>query len=100
MWQLALTALRRANKNHGILDFERYLDRILARQQPTHSISDLSGLLNPIESLINKLESPSAKDVKHIDRKLKSCLDPGLHDKSKKRKHRSKDSSNEVHDMA
>ncbi|XP_031092993.1 cyclin-H1-1 [Ipomoea triloba] len=98
--QLALTALRRANKNHGILDFERYLERILARQQPTHSISDLSGLLNPIESLINKLESPSAKDVKHIDRKLKSCLDPGLHDKSKKRKHRSKDSSNEVHDMA
>lgn len=31
---------------------------------------------------ICKLEAPpTSKDVKHIDRKLKSCLDPGSHDK-------------------
>lgn len=30
---------------------------------------------------VSKLETPTSKDVKHIDRKLKSCLDPGSHDK-------------------
>ncbi|KAL0317061.1 UNVERIFIED_CONTAM: Cyclin-H1-1 [Sesamum angustifolium] len=48
---------------------------------------------------INKLETPTSKDVKHIDRKLKSCLDPSSHDKSKKRKHRSKEGSTEMQDM-
>ncbi|CAH9105402.1 unnamed protein product [Cuscuta epithymum] len=98
--QLALAALRRANAIHGALDFERYLESVLSHQQATNAILDISGPLNAIDFMINKLEFPSAKDVKHIDRKLKSCLDPGLHDKSKKRKHRSKEGANEVHDLS
>ncbi|XP_016473803.1 cyclin-H1-1 isoform X5 [Nicotiana tabacum] len=99
--QLALAALRRANVVHDILDFERYLRSILSRQQSTQAISELSVSLNTIDSLICKLEAPpTSKDVKHIDRKLKSCLDPGSHDKSKKRKHRSKESSTEVQDLS
>ncbi|XP_009620421.1 cyclin-H1-1 isoform X4 [Nicotiana tabacum] len=99
--KLALAALRRANVVHDILDFERYLRSILSRQQSTQAISELSVSLNTIDSLICKLEAPpTSKDVKHIDRKLKSCLDPGSHDKSKKRKHRSKESSTEVQDLS
>uniref|UniRef100_M1AK87 CAK associated cyclinH homolog n=1 Tax=Solanum tuberosum TaxID=4113 RepID=M1AK87_SOLTU len=30
---------------------------------------------------VGKLLTPTSKDVKHVDRKLKSCLDPGSHDK-------------------
>ncbi|VFQ63066.1 unnamed protein product [Cuscuta campestris] len=98
--QLALAALRRANGIPGVLDFDRYLERILAHQQASNAILDLSGPLNAIDSMINKLVFPSPKDVKHIDRKLKACLDPGLHDKSKKRKHRSNESSNDVPNLA
>ncbi|XP_027114650.1 cyclin-H1-1 [Coffea eugenioides] len=97
--QLALAALRRSNEACGIFDFERYLKSVLSRQHPTLSNSDLAVFLNPVDSLVNKLETPTSKDVKHIDRKLKSCLDPGSHDKSKKRKHRSKESSNDILDM-
>ncbi|KAF3652275.1 putative FBD-associated F-box protein-like [Capsicum annuum] len=34
-----------------------------------------------LSNVIGKLLTPTSKDVKHIDRKLKSCLDPGSHDK-------------------
>ncbi|WMV11990.1 hypothetical protein MTR67_005375 [Solanum verrucosum] len=111
---LALAALHRANAVHGIFDFERYLRSVLSHHdQPGHAISELTGSINAIDSLailllpelltfeqIGKLLTPTSKDVKHIDRKLKSCLDPGSHDKSKKRKHRSKDISNEVTDIS
>uniref|UniRef100_A0A3Q7EPL3 Cyclin-like domain-containing protein n=1 Tax=Solanum lycopersicum TaxID=4081 RepID=A0A3Q7EPL3_SOLLC len=94
--QLALTALHRADAAHGIFDFERYLRSVLSHHdQPGHAISELTDSIN-----VGKLLTPTSKDVKHIDRKLKSCLDPGSHDKSKKRKHRSKDSSNEVTDIS
>ncbi|XP_060219170.1 cyclin-H1-1 isoform X1 [Lycium barbarum] len=98
--QLALAALHRANAVHGLFDFERYLRSVLSHDHPAHAISELAGSINAIDSLIGKLSTPTSKDVKHIDRKLKSCLDPGSHDKSKKRKHRSKDSSNEVTDIS
>ncbi|KAK4437498.1 Cyclin-H1-1 [Sesamum alatum] len=97
--QLALAALRRACEVHKVIDFERYLQNMLSLRHPAHGISELNLALNAIDMLINKLETPTSKDVKHIDRKLKSCLDPSSHDKSKKRKHRSKDSSTEMHDM-
>ncbi|PIN03471.1 Cdk activating kinase (CAK)/RNA polymerase II transcription initiation [Handroanthus impetiginosus] len=98
--QLALAALRRASEIHKVFDFERYLKSMVSRQHPAHSISELYLSMNTIDTLISKLETPSAKDVKHIDRKLKSCLDPSSHEKSKKRKHRSKESSTETHDMS
>ncbi|XAR69937.1 hypothetical protein NMG60_11001716 [Bertholletia excelsa] len=94
--QLALAALYRSNKLHRLLDFERYLRSLLERQHPAHSISELTVALNAIDSMVNKQETPTATDVKHIDRKLRSCRDPSSHDKSKKRKHRSKDSTNEL----
>ncbi|EYU42757.1 hypothetical protein ABFS82_13G003500 [Erythranthe guttata] len=94
--QLALAALRRSCEVHKVNDFERYIKSMLSRQHPAHGLSDLHLPLNAIDILINKLETPTSKDVKHIDRKLKSCLDPSSHEKSKKRKHRSKESSNDV----
>ena len=30
---------------------------------------------------VSKLETPTATDMKHIDRKLKSCRDPSSHEK-------------------
>jgi cyclin H len=94
--QLALAALRRANALHDFPDFDRYLGNMISHHHPTHSISELANSLNIIDSLISKLETSNAKDMKHIDRKLKACRDPSSSDKSKKRKHRSKDSSSEM----
>ncbi|XP_052208933.1 cyclin-H1-1 isoform X2 [Diospyros lotus] len=96
--QLALAALRKSNAVHMVLDFERYLWSILSRQHSssTHPISELTVSLNAIDSMVNKLETPTAADMKHIDRKLKSCRNPSSHDKSKKRKHRSKEGSNQL----
>ncbi|KZV21175.1 hypothetical protein F511_24739 [Dorcoceras hygrometricum] len=91
--QLALAALRRASSLNKFIDFERYLKSMLSRYHPSHSISELNLCLSEIDKLIDTLETPTSKDVKHIDRKLKSCLDPSSHDKSKKRKHKSKESS-------
>lgn len=98
--QLALTALRRSVWLHGGVDFERYLKSVLSRQQNLHPLSELISSLDAVDTLISKLETPTSKEVKHIDRKLKSCLDPVSHDKSKKRKHRSKDSSTDMLDVS
>ncbi|XP_057511201.1 cyclin-H1-1 [Actinidia eriantha] len=95
--QLALAALRKSNEVHGVLDLERYLESLLSRQHSTHTISELTVSLNAIDSLVSKHETPTATDMKHIDRKLKSCRDPSSHEKSKKRKHRSKETSNPLH---
>lgn len=91
--QLALAALRRASSYNKFIHFERYLKSMLSRYHPSHAISELYLRLSEIDILIDTLENPTSKDVKHIDRKLKSCLDPSSHDKSKKRKHKSKESS-------
>ncbi|KAK9084156.1 hypothetical protein Scep_030627 [Stephania cephalantha] len=91
--QLALAALRRSNEVHRVLDFERYLNSIFSRQQTAHSISELIQSLNAIDNLVSKLKIPTAKDMRHIDRKLKSCLDPSSQDDSKKREKKSKHKS-------
>ncbi|XP_073049024.1 cyclin-H1-1 [Primulina eburnea] len=91
--QLALAALRKASSYNKFIDFERYLKSMLSRYHPSHAISELNLRLSEIDTLIDTLETPTSKDVKHIDRKLKSCLDPSSHDKTKKRKHKSKESS-------
>ncbi|XP_038883649.1 cyclin-H1-1 isoform X1 [Benincasa hispida] len=101
--QLALAALRRSNEVHGVIDFESYLDSILSRQNSAHTISELYERINSIESLVNRYAFPSEKDLKHINRKLKSCWGLGSNDESKKRekksKHKSKKSSNEMQKM-
>lgn len=101
--QLALAALRRSNEVHGVIDFDSYLDSILSRQNSAHTISELYEHINSIESLVNRYTFPSEKDLKHINRKLKSCWGLGSNDESKKRekksKHKSKKSSNEIPNM-
>ncbi|XP_058088823.1 cyclin-H1-1 isoform X2 [Magnolia sinica] len=96
--QLALAALRRATEVHKVLDFERYLESIFSRQRSTHTISELIGSLNAIDSWVRELKIPTAKDMRHIDRKLKNCWDPSSQDdkkREKRSKHKSKRSSNE-----
>ncbi|EXC20624.1 hypothetical protein L484_027180 [Morus notabilis] len=97
--QLALAALRSSNEVHRVIDFERYLKRILTRQNSAHTMSELIESLNAIDSWVKRYKFPSEKDLKHINRKLKSCWGLSSHDESKKRekksKHKSRKSSNE-----
>ncbi|KAJ4954073.1 hypothetical protein NE237_030905 [Protea cynaroides] len=97
--QLALAALRRSNELHRVVDYERYLESILSRQHSLHSVSELCESLDAIDSLVSKLKIPTAKDMRHIDRKLKSCWDPSSQDdkkREKKSKHKSKKASAET----
>ncbi|CAL9167531.1 unnamed protein product [Musa hybrid cultivar] len=91
--QLSLASLHRANEVHGVLDFERYLNVLLSRQHSAYSTSQLFESLKSIDSLVGKLNIPTAKDMRHIDRKLKSCWDPISQDENKKREKRSKHKS-------
>ncbi|KAG8648278.1 cyclin-H1-1 isoform X2 [Manihot esculenta] len=97
--QLALAALRIANEMHQVLDFERYLRNILSRQNSVHTISNLTESLDAIDSWVKKYKFPTEKDMKHINRKLKSCWGHSSHDdkkREKKSKHKSHKSSNEM----
>lgn len=96
--QLALAALRASSIVHGFLNYERYVKNLLSRQRASHTISELISSLNSIDSMVSRLETRNDNDpdMKHIFRKLKSCRgDPSSHDKSKKRKHRSKEKTNQ-----
>ncbi|XP_012434137.1 cyclin-H1-1 isoform X1 [Gossypium raimondii] len=98
--QLALAALRNANEMHRVLDFEGYLRRILARQNSKHTILQLIESLDAIDAWVRKFKFPTEKDMKHINRKLKSCWGHSSHDDSKKRekkRHKSHKSLNEAH---
>ncbi|WJX63347.1 Cyclin-H1-1, variant 4 [Trifolium repens] len=98
--QLALAALRTSNALHKVLDFDSFLSRIFSRQNSTHTMADLLESLDAIESWVRKYRSPSEKELKHINRKLKSCWGHSSHDEGKKRekksKHKSRKSSNEA----
>ncbi|XVF57474.1 hypothetical protein PTKIN_Ptkin06aG0208200 [Pterospermum kingtungense] len=97
--QLALAALRGANEMHRVVDFERYLTSILTRQNSERTISQLMESLNAINTWVRKYKFPTEKDMKHINRKLKSCWGHSSQDDSKKRekkRHKSHKSSNEV----
>ncbi|OMO68793.1 hypothetical protein CCACVL1_19830 [Corchorus capsularis] len=96
--QLALAALRSANRMHGVLDFEQYLRSIVMRQNAEHNISQLTESLNAIDACVTKYKFPTEKDMKHINRKLKSCWGHSSHDdkKREKKRHKSHKSSNEV----
>ncbi|PKA61342.1 Cyclin-H1-1 [Apostasia shenzhenica] len=97
--QLALSALRRSNNVLKIINFERYLESVLFRQPYTHNTSRLIESLNSIDFLVEKLAIPTAKDMRHIDRKLRSCQDPSSQEdkkREKKSKHKSKRTASEM----
>ncbi|KAJ0905786.1 putative cyclin [Helianthus annuus] len=79
--QLALAALRRANEEYPVVNFERYLNNILSRQHPARPVPELTKYLDAVDQMVNNLVTPTAADMKHIDRKLKYCRDPGSHEK-------------------
>ncbi|GAV88742.1 Cyclin_N domain-containing protein [Cephalotus follicularis] len=95
--QLALAALRRSNEVHAVLDFQRYLGSIISRQNSAFTTAELFESLDAIDSLVMSYKFPSERDMKHINRKLKSCWG---HDDGKKRekksRHKSQKSSNEI----
>ncbi|XP_050222020.1 cyclin-H1-1 isoform X1 [Mercurialis annua] len=78
--QLALAALRSANEMHRVIDFERYVNDILSRQNMVHTVSNFFESLDTIISWIKKYKFPTEKDMKHINRKLKSCWGHGSHE--------------------
>ncbi|GLU09643.1 hypothetical protein SLE2022_264920 [Rubroshorea leprosula] len=86
MLKMALAALCRANEVHGLIDFENYLMSILTHQRSAHTILELTESLNAIDSWVLKFKFPTEKDMKHINRKLKSCLGHGTHDEKKREK--------------
>ncbi|XP_039171281.1 uncharacterized protein LOC120285977 isoform X1 [Eucalyptus grandis] len=91
--QLALAALRHANEVHRVLDYERYLENMLIRQNSIHSSTELIQHLNAIDSSVRTYKFPSEKDMKHINRKLRSCWGLSSHDDSNKRDKKSKHKS-------
>ncbi|XP_026413833.1 cyclin-H1-1-like isoform X4 [Papaver somniferum] len=100
--QLALAALRKANDVHTVVDFPRYLEHVYSRQHSNHNISELIECLNAIDHSVMKLKIPTAKDMRHTDRKLKSCLDPSSQEdkkREKKSKHKLRKSSSTAHGM-
>ncbi|KAE8684106.1 Cyclin H,1 isoform 3 [Hibiscus syriacus] len=96
--ELALAALRSANEMHRVLDFEGYLRNLLGRQNSEHSIFQFIESLNAIDVWVAKYKFPTEKDMKHINRKLKSCWGHSSHDdkKREKKRHKSHRSSNEA----
>ncbi|XP_047340963.1 cyclin-H1-1 [Impatiens glandulifera] len=95
--QLALAVLRRSNEMHGFFSFEGYLESLLSRQSLSDTLSELTNKLNVIDTLVNNIKNLTDADMKHINRKLRSCQERSSHDKSKKRKHRSKEGSSDLH---
>ncbi|KAL1198035.1 Cyclin-H1-1 [Cardamine amara subsp. amara] len=91
--QLALASLRIANGVLGVVDFDRYLENIVSQPNSEHTTSELTKLLGDIESLVKSYKYPSEKDMKHINRKLKSCLGHSSSHDDKKREKRSKHKS-------
>lgn len=93
--QLALVALHRANEALRVLDFERYLESTLSRQG-AHAVPELAQSMTAVELLLGQLKIPTAKDMRHIDRKLKGCWDPSSQDENKKREKKSKHKSKKI----
>ncbi|KAH9288483.1 hypothetical protein KI387_032600 [Taxus chinensis] len=96
--QLALAALRRMSKEYMAFDFDRYLKRVCSRQKSTHTELEFIGILNDIDVVVVG-RNPIAKDMRHVDRKLKHCRNSGLQDENKKRekkKHKSKRTSSDM----
>ncbi|XP_027934215.1 cyclin-H1-1 [Vigna unguiculata] len=101
--QLALAALGNSNALHNVIDFDSYLGSIFYGQNSMHTMAELAESLHAIDSCVKNYKIPSDKELKHINRKLKSCWGHSSHDEGKKRekksKHKSKRSSNEAQNM-
>ncbi|EHA8587605.1 Cyclin-H1-1 [Cocos nucifera] len=78
-----------------LLETALFSRKLHSYQIPESSLVSKSFLLE-----LGKLKIPSTKDMRHIDRKLKSCWDPSPQDESKKRekksKHKSKRTASEM----
>ncbi|XP_074311571.1 cyclin-H1-1 isoform X1 [Silene latifolia] len=99
--QLALAALRRANNELGVLDFERYLQSIFSRQHSTHTLSELNQAFDAFDYLITT-KTCDGEEMKRAAKKLKSCQDVGSHDgkkREKKSKRRSHKTSQDIQSM-
>ncbi|XP_058760584.1 cyclin-H1-1-like [Vicia villosa] len=101
--QLALAALRTSNALHKVVDFDSFLSRVFSLKNSTHTMDELLESLDAIDSWVRKYVSPSEKELKHIDRKVKSCWGHSSHDDGKKRekksKHKSRKSSKEAQNV-
>nr|AAU93531.1 cyclin H-1 [Zea mays] len=78
--QLALAALHKSNDLLRVVDFERYLEIIFSRQHSDCPIEQFVQSINEINYLVDQLNIPTVKDMRHVDRKLKHCWDPSSHD--------------------
>ncbi|CAN1219895.1 CYCH1-1 [Linum perenne] len=90
--QLALAALRNANEVHGVVDFESW---VCIRERDLDvfpSIIEAKSFMQVLFLQVQKYKFPTEKDMKHINRKLKSCWGDD-HGSSKKREKKSKHKS-------
>ncbi|CAN1219891.1 CYCH1-1 [Linum perenne] len=91
--QLALAALRNANEVHGVVDFESW---VCIRERDLDvfpSIIEAKSFMQVLFLQVQKYKFPTEKDMKHINRKLKSCWGDDCHGSSKKREKKSKHKS-------
>nr|CDI66493.1 Cyclin-H1-1 [Saccharum hybrid cultivar R570]CDI66498.1 Cyclin-H1-1 [Saccharum hybrid cultivar R570]CDI66571.1 Cyclin-H1-1 [Saccharum hybrid cultivar R570] len=91
--QLALAALHKSNDLLRVVNFERYLETIFSRQHSDCPVEQFVQSINTINYLVDQLNIPTVKDMRHVDRKLKHCWDPSSHDEHKKKEKKSKHKS-------
>jgi len=91
--QLALAALYKSNDELSVLDFGRYLESVFSRQHFDCPVEQFVQIMVSINYLVNQLQLPGTKEMRHADRKLKHCLDPSSHDEHKKKEKKSKHKS-------
>ncbi|KAG6545329.1 hypothetical protein Mapa_013178 [Marchantia paleacea] len=88
--QLAMAALRRANRDDKKVDFERYMKGLVDRLATKHTLSELDSAMDAIDVAVKESIHVVEADVRRIDRKLKICRNPGLQDETKKRERKGK----------
>ncbi|CAM6103517.1 unnamed protein product [Calypogeia fissa] len=88
--QLAMAALRKANREERKVDLERYMKGLSESLALEHSYSELASALDAIDAVVMDNKQTAEAEVKRIDRKLKICRNPGLQDENKKRERKGK----------
>ncbi|KAL2629576.1 hypothetical protein R1flu_014262 [Riccia fluitans] len=98
--QIAMAALRKANRENRKVDLERYMQGLLGRTGAKHTMSELESAMDAIEIAMNESVHVEEEGVRRIDRKLKICRNPQLQDETKKRERKGKQKQKKPQDAA
>ncbi|KAL3687588.1 hypothetical protein R1sor_013897 [Riccia sorocarpa] len=88
--QIALAALRKANRENRKVDLDRYMKGLINRMGTNHTMAELESAMDAIETVTKESVHVEEESVRRIDRKLKICRNPQLQDETKKRERKGK----------